>query len=375
MKKQITHLSNVHPADDTRIFHKECTSLAKAGYAVTLIARKPRAQIFAGGVRIVEHHPPTPRLLRMTVGSFGLLKLALNNPSDLYHFHDPELIPVGFILKLLGKRVVYDVHEDIPAQLLTKPWLPAVVRPIASRMIQGVNWVSNRVFDGIVVARADAAEDFHGTNVVLVQNYALLSEFAALQAPGTRSIPDPNKVIYFGGVTVHRGLRQMISAIEILSRRREITLALVGPLQPPSLIQEIDASPARAHIDYQPWASREEMPSILSSASVGLVFFQPIPNHVTSYPNKLFEYMAAGLPIIGSDFPYWKQFIDDIDSGIRVNPTDSEAIADAIENLLDNPEKTREMGEAGMRAVHERFNWDSEFRILLGLVESLIGSA
>lgn len=371
--KRITHMSNVHPADDTRIFHKECVSLAKAGFDVTLIARPPRKPFDNGDVRVIEHNAPRNRALRMLVGSLRIIPRALGTRSDLYHFHDPELIPAGLVLKLLGKRVIYDVHEDIPAQLLSKPWIPSKLRPIASKFIERINAFANFAFDGIVVAREDAARAFNGPKVTLVQNYALLSEFDRTGQTAFARDPDPDRVVYFGGITLLRGLREMIAATEIITKRRNLKLELIGPLQPKTLSTMLAESPARKHIHHQPWADRKEMTEILSSASVGLVLFHPVPNHITSYPNKLFEYMGAGLPFVASNFPYWKQFVDDIGSGVRIDPLDPTAIADAIEYLLDNPDVAHQMGEAGWHAVRDRFSWETEAEKLIKLVAILLG--
>ncbi len=373
MKTRIVHFSSVHPGDDTRIRVKECASLAAAGYEVTLIARKPKGTPVTGDVQFIEFPAYQGRLRRMVLGPVRMLRLALANPADIYHFHDPELIPVGLVLKITGKHVVYDVHEDVPAQIMTKSWIPGPLRSVASTGIRLVHKLANRVFDGIVVARSDAAEAFAGENVALVQNYPLLSEFGEVSSSGAARATDPSVVTYVGGITEIRGIREMIAAIAIVSRTHNVVLELAGPFQPAALQQEMETQPGWIHVRYRPWIDRREMADLLATSSVGLLLFLPVPNHVTSYPNKLFEYMAAGLPIVASNFPYWEQFVDEIGSGLRVDPTNPEEIAAAITRLLDDPAAANVMGQRGAAAVQERFSWEPEAERLVTLYQHILG--
>ena len=103
----------------------------------------------------------------------------------------------------------------------------------------------------------------------------------------------------------------------------------------------------------------------------GLVTFYPLPNHVDAQPNKMFEYMSSGLPVIASNFPLWKKIIEGNKCGLCVDPLDPAAIAKAIDYIVSHPDEARAMGENGKRAVYEKYNWGVESEKLISLYRSL----
>src|SRR5438093_974126 len=129
MKKNtsITHITTVHPIFDTRIFHKECKSLARQGVTINLIVSHDKKETIEG-VQVIPLPFFKGRVARMFIKPILALIAALKTRADLYHFHDPELLPLGVFLKLLGKKVVYDAHEDVSAQVLNKYWIPLYMR-------------------------------------------------------------------------------------------------------------------------------------------------------------------------------------------------------------------------------------------------------
>jgi len=104
----------------------------------------------------------------------------------------------------------------------------------------------------------------------------------------------------------------------------------------------------------------------------GLVLYHPVPNHTDAQPNKLFEYMSAGIPVISSNFPLWKEIVEGHQCGICVDPLKPDEIAKAIQWILDNPEKAKKMGENGRRAVEEKYNHTVEEKKLLTLYKLLL---
>lgn len=374
MTQRVAHISTVHRANDTRIFHKECKTLADAGYDVTLLARKPESALDDDRIEFIQLDLGDGRGRRVLLGTWKVITTSLRLRSDVYHFHDPELIGAGLVLKALGRKVIYDVHENVPAQILSKEWLPSWIRRPMSQVVRGAHWIAGRIFDGIVVARKDALSGFRKGNVVLVENYPLMSEFLSASQRDLGQGGRSSKAVYVGGVTEIRGIKEILEAGNRVSSRRNFALELAGPIQPQSLRGTLATHPGWASVTYHEWLDREQMIDVFSTANVGLLLFHPVPNHINSYPNKLFEYMSAGLPIVCSNFDYWKQYVTDLGTGIMVDPLDTEAIASAIEWVLDHPDEAAEMGHRGREAIKHQFNWDQEKQKLLTLYDEVLST-
>jgi glycosyltransferase involved in cell wall biosynthesis len=307
------------------------------------------------------------RLLRTTS---QILRIATRLDADLYHFHDPELIPAGLVLKLFGRRVVYDVHEDIAATVTGKTYIASALRTPLALIIDGVERLSAGCFDGIVAATPKIATRFRGRDVVIVQNFPSQDELTPIEAPRPYAEREPN-VTYVGHVSPIRGLMEVMTALHQLPTSLGARLVIVGDYHPPSLLDQMKAHPGAGRTDFLGWQNRNRVATILAEARVGVVLFPPNPNHVEAQPNKLFEYMSAGLPIVASDFPLWRQQIEGAGCGLVVDPLDPAKIRDALRWLLEHPREAGEMGERGRAAARTQYTWDSQFRRLLQLYERI----
>lgn len=362
MKKRIVHLTTVHRWDDTRIFVKMCRSLAAAGHEVHLIApANPPGDCVVD--QVIVHRMPRPRnrLERVTRTMTSVLQLASQLRADLYHFHDPELIPAGIALKLFGYRVIYDVHEDVPSQILQKRWLPGWARPLLSRATGALEDLGARCFDGVVAATTPIARKFPATRRVVVNNYSLLEEFSSITSDSYDQ--RPYDVAYVGGLSPDRGLRQLVEAIGHSNHSRA-RLLLGGRFEQPSFERELMKRPEWRRVGYRGWCSRQEVAGMLSQCRAGLVTLLPLERYVVSQPVKLFEYLAAGLPVVASDFPLWREIVAESKCGLLVDPEDPQAIADATDWLFRHPQEASDMGRNGRRAVLEKYNWSHEFDVL-----------
>ena len=164
--KKICFLTSVHPAFDARIFYKEAKTLAKAGYSVTLIAQHSKDEI-VDGVRIIALPKPRNRLFRIFGTTWRMFRLALKQTADVYHFHDPELIPVGIVLRLLGKKVIYDVHEDVPQQILCKEWIGSTwIKKCVASIVHIIEQIGVAVFTRVVAATPDIANKVHFSKIL-----------------------------------------------------------------------------------------------------------------------------------------------------------------------------------------------------------------
>ncbi len=366
---RVAHVSTVHPSDDPRIYLKECATLAAAGYEVVLIGRgaAPSADV---GVRFVSIGEAGGRLVRMVVSPLRVLLAARRVRARVYHLHDPELLPIGVVLRLLGACVIYDAHEDLPRQIAYKPYLPIWIRRPAAAAAAVMEQVAARVLDAVVAATPRIAARFPDETVTLVQNFPTMHEFGA---PPPRGYDDRQALVaYVGRLTPEIGARVMADAARIVTwDRRDLRVILAGPATP-GLAAELRSRTAPAPIELPGRIGRDSVMELLHTARIGLVLFQPVANYVEAYPTKLFEYMASELPVVASDFPVWREIVADVDCGLLVDPTDAEAVAVAIRTLLDDPERAAAMGRRGRAAVMDRYRWEPQGERLVALYRRVL---
>ena len=366
----VAHLTTVHVPFDTRIFHKECRTLAEAGYRVTLLARHDRAET-RDGVEIVPLPTYRSRPRRMLLGAWSAYRAARSLRADLYHFHDPELLPVGVLLKwTTNARVVYDVHENYAAQLGARGWMPDLLRPLLPPLVGLFEKLAARTFDAVVTATAHIAALFPRQKTVVVQNYPF-ADRAQTPPDDAAYAPGNSRLIYTGGWSNHRGIAEIVQAMNHV-RHPDARLLVLGREVDPFVHEAAQAEPGYARVDYHGMVPYDELYQAMRTAAVGLVCNQPGYDYDKSQPNKLFEYMSAGLPVIASHFPLWKEVVEGNACGLTVEPTRPAAIAAAVDELLADPERRRRMGHNGRRAVLERYNWAVEGRKLRNLYEELL---
>jgi glycosyltransferase involved in cell wall biosynthesis len=369
MATSVCILTTVHSPFDVRIFHKQAKSLFRAGYDVTLVAQHDKDEV-VDGVKILALKKPRNRLERIIKTTSEAYRKALLVDSDIYHFHDPELLPIGVKLKKRGKKVIYDVHEDVPRQTLSKHYLPVMIRQPLAWTIGAVEWIGAKVFDAIASATPKIAKRFPAHKTVSIQNFPLLNELAGcLQIPYLKR---PESFVYIGDITLIRGAREMVCAVGHLKTIANARLSLAGDFVPPMLHNELKSLGGWPLVDYHGHVSREQVASLLNSARAGLVTLHPIVNYIDSYPVKMFEYMSVGLPVIASDFPLWRQIIDGAGCGLLVDPLDPAAIAEAMRWILEHPAEAEEMGKRGRSAVERVYNWDSEAAKLKDMYKKLL---
>lgn len=374
LKARIVHLTSAHSRYDTRIFHKECQSLARAGYAVILLSTHSSNEE-ADGVLLVGVGNSKGRVHRVTAKVVALCREALRLKGDVYHIHDPELLVIAVLFRALGKKVVYDIHEDLPRTFSYKKYLPEFLRSLLARVIEPWENLAARCMSGLVTATPTINKRFSTIhlNSVVVNNYPLQDELA--QASRVEWNQRSNSVAYVGGVSEERGIREMLAAMELLPPQMNVKLELAGPLSSSKLYSELASGQFWRHVNWNRTLDRKGISSLLGRVRVGLAVAHPEPNLLFSQPVKLFEYMAAGIPVIASDFPQWRSLIEDSRCCLFVDPLNPRAIAEAIEELLKHPTEAEAMGKRGREAVERRFNWNAEERVLLSFYSRLLDGA
>lgn len=368
---KICHLTSVHAPLDDRIFYREAVTLAEAGYRVVIVAPADKDQELAG-VRIRAIPQPPSRWERMTKTAWNAYRAALDEHADLYHFHDPELAPFGFLLRLSGKRVIYDAHEDLPDDIMAKDWIPRWLRAPLAFVMRALTQLAGAVCSGIVAATPHIAKRFPAAKTALVQNFPRPAPAAA--APPSYNAR-PKTVVYVGSITKIRGIVEMVEAFTrplTPSDARLVIAGSFGTYGDPELEKEIRSSAGWQRVEFVGWRSHAQIHELLQNARAGLVVLHPKKSFIESHPTKLFEYMAAGIPVIASDFPLWRDIVEGAGCGIVVDPLDCDAIAGAIALLLGDPERAEQMGRRGQQAVRSRYNWGEQAERLLSLYGGLL---
>jgi glycosyltransferase involved in cell wall biosynthesis len=366
---EVAHLTTTHDAFDTRIFWKECRTLARAGYGVAIVAPHD-GDVTREGVRVLGVARPRGRGERATLTAWRVFRTAERANARVVHLHDPELLAYAPLFKLMGRRVIYDAHENLPKDVMSKHWLPLPVRAVVAKLVD----VSERgvcgMVDGVVTVTPGIAERFPRDRTIVLRNLPLRDEFAAAM-PGEYAGRRPI-VLYLGGLNEIRGVREMVRAIGRLDPALGAELWLAGRFDPPALEAQLASEPGWERVKCLGWCSRDQVAQALAAARVGLLVLHPVPNHLDSLPIKLFEYMAAGIPVVASNFAAWKGVLDR--AGTFVDPLDPAAVATAVEKLLADPLEAARMGAAGRAAVERELHWEREASGLLQLYERVAGS-
>ena len=369
-KPKVVHLTSVHPALDGRIFQKECRSLAEAGYRVTLIAPHEKDEEL-DGVTIHAVARPRSRLARVTRTTTAILRAAVGQQADIYHLHDPELLPVGLLLRLRGKRVVYDAHEDLSRQMEHKRWIPRWLRPLAACGAGLIEKALARAVDGLVAATPVIARRFPAKKTRLLRNFP--------PRPVEPPVPyggRPPVIVYAGaGISLERGAREIVRAIGRVPDRFNARLQLIGRIDDAGLHRQLIGMDGWSRVDWLGWRPPAEIPALLGRARVGLCLLHGQRNYREALPTKMYEYMAAGLPIVASSFSEWREVYGPIGCTLFVDPQDADQIAEAITWLLQHADEADAMGRRGRAAVAESLNWECEQRELLRLYSGLLQKA
>jgi glycosyltransferase involved in cell wall biosynthesis len=368
---KVVHVSSVHPANDVRILFRECSSLAAAGYDVTLIA-KASEHVRRNGVEIMNvRKRHGGRLGRWIFTGRDTLVTAWRCGADVYHFHDPELMFAGGLLRLLGSKVIYDVHEDVPKQILSKAWIPRLLRKPLSLGVKVLEaFMARFVYSGIVAATPDIARRFPWGKTCEVQNFPALDE---LSTPSS-ALPiseRPLTAVYVGGLTRVRGILELVRSMEEVETAGA-QLVLLGAFPDKTFEQEVRKHRGWGRVDFAGWQDRAGVAAHLARARVGLVTLYPEPNYLSAYPIKMFEYMSVGLPLIASDFPLWRSIVERFHCGLLVDPQDPKAIARAIDWVFTHPREAERMGERGRQAVETTYNWANEEKKLISFYKHLM---
>jgi glycosyltransferase involved in cell wall biosynthesis len=374
-KEVIVHATSVHPVGDPRICSKECRSLSEAGYSVCLVVPGTGSYSLEG-VDVEFVAPPRNRWDRIFRTARTVVLRALEFDPVIIHLHDPELVPWIPFIRARGVRVVFDMHEDFPLQLAQKQWVSSWLRPLLRFSAKCVERVFLPWAAVVYAEKSYAGSRGWVRHSVEVLNYPDLNIFEEIdEQQGDGDIPS---IGYMGSITAERGIFVILDALRILrDSGQEVRFCCIGD-GPAKTLQSIRNYVIKHNlkgVELVGYVPPEVGVKHLMGCMVGLAVLQPLPNYVDSYPTKIFEYMALGLPSIVSDFPLYSGLVNDCQCGVTVDPTDSLALAQAIGMLVVDDNIRAEMGRRGRKKAMSDYSWDSQARKLIGFYELLLQDA
>lgn len=363
--KKVCHISSVHDVLDVRIFWKECITLAKAGYEVIYLC-EGTISMRHSGVRIIGlPNLEKGRYNRMIRFASDLCKRALELKADIYHLHDPELLRFVSLLKTNGAKVIYDAHEELPEQVKHKEWVPWVIKSPLALLIKRFESKSLRKVSHAICVSPLTLDRYtkYAVPTTMICNFPMLSEFNFNEGNTIRT----NSLVYIGGLFRSRGLFGMMR----LAAKVNCTLHLAGKFEDESTFNQAQSMIEWKNVVFHGMLDRKSITELLSTCKIGLLLLHPHRSFQNAYPVKLFEYMAAGLPVLCSDFPLWEKMIEQDEFGESCNPFDIEGMHSIVTNLFTNSERWSRYSQNGRKAIIEKYNWDSESAQLLHIYSSL----
>ena len=378
--RRATILSSVHLALDNRVFYREAKTLAAAGYDVTLIAVHDQDEVKDG-----IHIRALPRVSRSRRPLLWrtLARMALDTHADVFHIHDPELLLITPYLRWKsGRPTIYDIHEANADFIAVKDYLPGAIRRPLAGVFRRLEPQLARHESGLIFADDAIAADFKAIDVP----QATLFNYPGsdlIERGGRNEVNEddrPPVILYLGGLERNRGAELMVSALaQVIQTMPEARLLIVGHFMPPELEDELRRDAAAHGIAHAITITGRvpfvEIGTYLSRATVGWVTWQPYPKNLKNIPTKLFEYMAFGLPVVSSDLPSTRPFVENEVNGLLAEAADPAAHASALLRILGDQPAAASMGRAGRHLVETRFNWDNMVPRLLALYEAVLESA
>ncbi|HEY6442169.1 MAG TPA: glycosyltransferase [Candidatus Acidoferrales bacterium] len=362
----ICHFTTAHTELKSRSFHREFIPLAQSGVGIRYLA-PVKGNSHRDGIDIIALKKYSTRLRRIFAQP-ALLRTLLQQRATLYHFQDPELLPLAFVLKLIcRKRVVYDAYEDFPSMAANKAGLPGPLKPLAAKAIANMERLAIRLFDGVMTADPFTMRRLAKSRSpkIVFYNFPNLDFFPSCTAPRTK----PFDLVYRGGLSQRAGTFVLIEALRLLATRDRLTkLLLIGYFDNASaektIRQRIHAAGVAHLVEIRSRLDHEKMAEALSEATIGINPLQAVPKFMLNIPVKVFEYWACGLPVVSSDLPPIRPFFRNAEAGLLFPAQSAQALAQSITWLLDNPYAAAAMGARGRDLVVRRFNNLEEVRKL-----------
>jgi glycosyltransferase involved in cell wall biosynthesis len=362
--KSICIVAPVHYYDDVRVFQKQAVSLATDSYNVKLYARA-KSDLIKNNIQVIATPTFKGRIKRFLFLPVLVIKL-LRDKSDVYLLHNPDTLPLLFILKLFGRKVVYDTHEDFSKRILMRGWLPQVLRPFFAKLIESLERVAYLLSDAFIVTQSALVkkygkESFLVENAPIVTNELLQKVEESYVANELSKIKAGLRLVYVGGISIDRGIIDTLNGLSIINLEFPCQLVLIGPAST-ELLSEMEEHIAWKYVSYKGVLPQCDAFSWIRCSDVGLIWLRDIGDYSETSPNKLFEYGAMGIPFIATNFKLWHSRLSEYNSGVFIEPESIVDFVNGVQFLYDNSEVRQQMGYNGNSFVHDKYNWSIEYR-------------
>ena len=331
-----------------------CSSLSLSGYNVSLLVADGLGDSRNNNIDIIDVGSSHGRISRIIKSSIQMLIFCLKSKGYIFQLHDPELIPIGLILKACGKTVIFDSHEDYPKQILSKWYLNKRFRFLISKLYDIFEKQCCKYFDGIITPTDGLLEKFSQVHnsVIQIRNYPLYESLEFEHQ--ARS----NKLVYIGDITDVRGVLEMVKVLEHLPD--DIRLCLIGKFRDPKLEIMARRMTGWSKVDYLGYVPFEKAKSHMRTAIAGLVLLSPTIAYKEALPVKLFDYMNLGIPVVATNIPLWETILGEGKCGFTVDPQNTPKIAEIINSLRNDHDLSNQMGKSGNQAIYQKYNWESQ---------------
>ncbi len=366
---KVCHVTSVHNRYDVRILYKECKSLAKYGFDVTLLVNDNLRDEFIDDVKIKStYYKPKNRYERMVISQRRLKKEAIKIDADIYHFHDPELLLLALHLKNKGKKIIFDFHEDVSQQILYKKWIPNSIKKTISEIYKFYEKNKVKEFDALITVTPKFVERLQSINpnTYMITNYPILRDIY----PRNDEFIS-NTICFAGGITPQWNHHHIIKAIEDIDNINYL-IAGSGSRKYLQCLMQLQGWQKAKYMGRIP---HEEVKYIYNKSFAGITLLSKqsqVGDEGTLGNTKIFEYMEAGLPVICSDNKIWGEIVNTYECGIAVDPENVDKIRTAILTLLNSPKMVLEMGRNGRMAVEKNFNWQTQEKVLYSIYNSVL---
>jgi glycosyltransferase involved in cell wall biosynthesis len=372
----LCHFTAAHTELKSRSLHRICAPLAQNGVRVRYVS--PARTAHTPAIDFVWVPQPRSRVLRVLLNG-RLLRELLRAGAQIYHFQDPELLPLALALKLLfRKHVIYDAYEDFPSMARESQSIPLPFRRLSGRIVELAEWLAAHCFDGILTADPLTLRRLArtgGSRKLVFSNFPNLEFF-----PAPSHASKPFDLVYRGGLSERAGTYDLLDAIRLLKLEgRAIRLLLIGYFDDvsaeSSLRARIHSLGLAPNVELRGRIPHEEMAFALSQARIGVCPLRANSKFCLNIPVKVFEYWACGLPVVASDLPPIRPYFRTARAGLLFKQADAAHLASSLSSLLNNPDAAKAMGQNGRTAVTERFNNHGEVRRLTRFLAMIAGRA